>query len=392
MTSTQPQFDSQSRLMVSDQGNERQAWAPLVLSLVQEIDEKKPKEDRLETQPGLPLPCNYFDFIIGTSTELFKNRRRLLYEPFVAVTKGRIVVVTKRCGNTTSRKSSSKALWKEETKHAKFREQGITDFQGSREDTNILFRSYNHRPRLTDNNRDLNPKSLHHSKLAIHEACSATTAAPTYFHSVRLRGRKYIDGGVWANNPAMIAWNEAVSMGRSPHSNNEISVMPKMLLSIGTGARTEASRLGLSIVGYGFRSITSTTKDEGLAQDAVTNSPGSHYFRFDSARDRDKQLQQRVAASKTGSKTAFDPQTFTYKTFDRIRDRTIHYLHCLETDPVCGQTSTERCALLLWQTAWERKNITETRWLEFRKHPDPSFRSADTPATSSTASPQTAQQ
>lgn len=35
---------------------------------VQELDEKKPKEDRLETQPGLPLPCNYFDFIIGTST------------------------------------------------------------------------------------------------------------------------------------------------------------------------------------------------------------------------------------------------------------------------------------------------------------------------------------
>lgn len=241
-------------------------------------------------------------------------------------------------------------------------------------------------------------------------------------------------------------------MGRSPHSNNEISVMPKMLLSIGTGARTEASRLGFSIVGYGFRSITSTTKDEGLAQDAVTNSPGSHYFRFDvpetqrggglskiglaeckkqrtrglfrrqpfdtttqngislvastsetqgittsdiaiqSARDRDKQLQQRVAASKTGSKTAFDPRTFTYKTFDRIRDRTIHYLHCLETDPVYGQTSTERCAHLLWQTARERKNITETRWLEFRKHPDPSFRSADTPATPSTASPQTIQQ
>lgn len=31
-------------------------------------DEEDNNEDRLETGPGLPLPCNYFDFIIGTST------------------------------------------------------------------------------------------------------------------------------------------------------------------------------------------------------------------------------------------------------------------------------------------------------------------------------------
>lgn len=140
------------------------------------------------------------------------------------------------------------------------REQGRTDFQISRKlDTNILLRSYNHRSRIESGKGEYNPKSLHHSRLAIHEACSPTTAAPTYFYSICLRGRKYIDGGVWANNPAGVAWNEAVLMAQPPNSNDKRRpVMPKMLLSIGTGEHSESSRFGFSIVGYGFRSITST--------------------------------------------------------------------------------------------------------------------------------------
>lgn len=35
---------------------------------IRDIDENEPDGSRLETGPDLPLPCNYFDFIIGTST------------------------------------------------------------------------------------------------------------------------------------------------------------------------------------------------------------------------------------------------------------------------------------------------------------------------------------
>lgn len=40
----------------------------------------------------------------------------------------------------------------------------------------------------------------------------ATTAAPTFFRAARVRDSPLIDGGVWANNPSVLAIGEAVSM------------------------------------------------------------------------------------------------------------------------------------------------------------------------------------
>ncbi|WP_204332552.1 CBASS cGAMP-activated phospholipase [Geodermatophilus sabuli] len=40
----------------------------------------------------------------------------------------------------------------------------------------------------------------------------ATTAAPTYFRAARVPDAPLIDGGVWANNPSVLAIGEAVSM------------------------------------------------------------------------------------------------------------------------------------------------------------------------------------
>ncbi|SDE05758.1 CBASS cGAMP-activated phospholipase [Auraticoccus monumenti] len=40
----------------------------------------------------------------------------------------------------------------------------------------------------------------------------ATTAAPTYFRAARVRDAPLVDGGVWANNPSVLAIGEAVSM------------------------------------------------------------------------------------------------------------------------------------------------------------------------------------
>ena len=46
------------------------------------------------------------------------------------------------------------------------------------------------------------------------EVAMATSAAPTYFPAFRLRGDgvRLIDGGVWANNPAMVGVTEAISL------------------------------------------------------------------------------------------------------------------------------------------------------------------------------------
>ncbi len=42
------------------------------------------------------------------------------------------------------------------------------------------------------------------------DVAMATTAAPTYFPGKALDGSRLIDGGIWANNPAMVALTEAV--------------------------------------------------------------------------------------------------------------------------------------------------------------------------------------
>ncbi len=54
----------------------------------------------------------------------------------------------------------------------------------------------------------------------------ATAAAPTYFEPVFAGRRSLIDGGVFATNPAMCAYAEAVVLGGAP---------PRFVLSLGTG-------------------------------------------------------------------------------------------------------------------------------------------------------------
>ncbi|MEQ8923600.1 MAG: CBASS cGAMP-activated phospholipase [Roseovarius confluentis] len=62
------------------------------------------------------------------------------------------------------------------------------------------------------------------------EVALATSAAPTYFSAARSAtrtGAQYVDGGVWANNPSMVALIEAIAI--LGHTPDEIA-----LLSVGT--------------------------------------------------------------------------------------------------------------------------------------------------------------
>ncbi|HTU38271.1 MAG TPA: CBASS cGAMP-activated phospholipase [Acidimicrobiales bacterium] len=77
-------------------------------------------------------------------------------------------------------------------------------------------------------------------KLPMWQVAMATTAAPTFFPAFRLPGShvRLVDGGVWANNPAMVGVTEAVSM--FGHPLRKIRV-----LSVGTTTtqRTRQSKL-----------------------------------------------------------------------------------------------------------------------------------------------------
>lgn len=68
-------------------------------------------------------------------------------------------------------------------------------------------------------------KTPHHTKLArdwripMVDIAMATSAAPLYFPAARVDGHRLIDGGVWANNPSVVAIAEAVSMLHAPLSS-----------------------------------------------------------------------------------------------------------------------------------------------------------------------------
>lgn len=67
-------------------------------------------------------------------------------------------------------------------------------------------------------------KTPHHTRLArdwripMVDVAMATSAAPLYFPAARVDGHRLIDGGVWANNPSVVAIAEAVSMLNMPLS------------------------------------------------------------------------------------------------------------------------------------------------------------------------------
>lgn len=107
-----------------------------------------------------------------------------------------------------------------------------------------LFRSYlNPTPprRKAGQGRHFNLENQ--EDVRIWEAARATSAAPTYFRSIDVNGRNYIDGGLMANNPSEHAWAEVHSMhrhhpaGRCPNDATEGSI--SFLVSLGTGKQAD---------------------------------------------------------------------------------------------------------------------------------------------------------
>lgn len=92
------------------------------------------------------------------------------------------------------------------------------------------------------------PKGLHDQDLKISDVVIAATAAPTYFPHKTIGGNAYIDGGVWATDPSMLAFAEAIRIQQFENSVSEDSKREESdredfclqpnnvhLLSIGTG-------------------------------------------------------------------------------------------------------------------------------------------------------------
>ena len=87
------------------------------------------------------------------------------------------------------------------------------------------------------------PKAVHDQDVKIAEAVIASTAAPTYFPHRRINGKDYVDGGLWANDPSLLSFAEAIRIQHFEHHHDNHDVHQPLkydinnihLLSIGTG-------------------------------------------------------------------------------------------------------------------------------------------------------------
>ncbi|MDV3136375.1 CBASS cGAMP-activated phospholipase [Mycobacterium sp. 29Ha] len=128
-------------------------------------------------------------------------------------------------------------------------------------------------------------KTPHHERLRrdwqipMVEVAMATTAAPSYFPAAVVDGQRLVDGGVWANNPSVVAIGEAVSMLDVPL--NRIRV-----LNIGTVDQRNPHPKRFDVGGWATWATTATplmlaASGRG-AQGTAMHLVGAHnYARFD---------------------------------------------------------------------------------------------------------------
>ena len=82
------------------------------------------------------------------------------------------------------------------------------------------------------------PTALNHKDIKIAEAIIATTAAPTYFPHRQIGENAFVDGGVWAADPSMLAIAEAIRIQQFEKQHDpkaSIVIDDIHLLSVGTG-------------------------------------------------------------------------------------------------------------------------------------------------------------
>jgi uncharacterized protein len=97
------------------------------------------------------------------------------------------------------------------------------------------------------------PRLKRDYKVPVWAVAMATSAAPTYFPAFHLPGDgvRLIDGGVWANNPAMVGVTEAVSMfGQRLEDVRVLSLGTTSTLKLGRSALNNAG-----ILRWGFNAV-----------------------------------------------------------------------------------------------------------------------------------------
>ncbi|CAH0046492.1 unnamed protein product [Clonostachys solani] len=209
------------------------------------------------------LPCHYFDYLAGTSTgglsSIMLGRLRLSVDQALDQYKafGNEVFGKPRRWHERSPFWYPRAKYSSRKTGEAFQnvvleslQQGehaaVTESFEDREDRTrtmviswslkkgsvgscYIWRSYrfNPKPRAQGSNRWI-PCNPWDKFVPIWQVARATTAAPRYFESIKIDERKFLDGGMVANNPSLVALREI----RGLHET-----VPSIFVSLGTGLK-----------------------------------------------------------------------------------------------------------------------------------------------------------
>ena len=160
--------------------------------------------------------------------------------------------------------------------------------------TNVLISSYELEKRFSFFFKSSRAKQRADYDFPMKKVARATSAAPTYFEPLKLEAQEspgyyaLIDGGVYANNPAMCGYVEAVSMQTEP--------CEFLVVSLGTGELTrpipyeDAKDWGLAMWAQPILNVVfdgvSDTVDYQLQELLPPRQDGSRrYYRFQIALD-----------------------------------------------------------------------------------------------------------
>jgi patatin-like phospholipase/acyl hydrolase len=155
--------------------------------------------------------------------------------------------------------------------------------------TDVLISSYEIEQRFPFFFKSSKAKILDNYNFPMKKVARATSAAPTYFEPLKLEAQEppgyyaLVDGGVYANNPAMCGYVEAVSQQTEPRDY--------LVLSLGTGELirpirySEAKDWGLAFWAQPILSVVfdgvSDTVDYQLQQIFPSAADGTrHYYRY----------------------------------------------------------------------------------------------------------------
>ncbi|EFX06438.1 lipid acyl hydrolase [Grosmannia clavigera kw1407] len=403
--------------------------------LVKEILKKRQDKDKQRVTVSIAdvLPCYFFDFMIGTSTggliAVMLGRLRMGVDDCIKgywqlsnviftvkpwhkwlFSSTKLVnaintVITKHCH---CHSGTQQCIGHEE----EFRQYDYAENRKDGEDgepvdpPRINGTCKVHHARYPEGEAllELNPKSLHKAKAKIWEVCRATTAAPFYFRKIRIEKHKHMDGGVGNNNPADLAWNEAIQM-YSPDDPKHGKA--SLLLSLGTGQSKVESRFGKSILSLMFWAKNGITETEGthLSVTTTTNAARAAYYRLnvptglsdiklghckkkarkpflpswtksppgpDPNGTPEWYIGLRENATEKGA-GSFRPDQYHYSTFEKLFQLTRKYY---EKERYNNELTVEKviqdCAQRLVNCARLRLEANPERWTRFVSHPDPS--------------------